>query len=165
MTALPTHLRWFWRLYGPAVALVLLALALPGVGPAIELRLAPVRGPDQRVEVIERTPSRLCWAWTFTKLRDVASDNEDVFLVVNGQPGGVTMTYEMETGRPWGLTRYAKPPRAEPYTLHECAPLPPYVGAVDKVVVRQVAFYPGFASLWRLDVPFPDVVSPGMRVD
>lgn len=161
MTVMSAPLRLFWRVYISGAALVLLGFVAVGFGPAIELRFAPVRGPDQRVEVVERTASRLCWAWTFTKRREIASDNLDAFLVINGQPGGVTSVYEMESGRPWGMTRYAVAPRPEPYTLHQCAPLPPYVQASDAVVVRQVAFYPGFAGLWRLPVAFPDVVSPG----
>lgn len=54
---------------------------------------------------------------------------------------------------------------AEPHTLHEYGPLPPYIENADTVVVRQVAFYPGFADLWRLDVSFPDVVCSGVRAD
>ena len=149
--------RLLWPLWLTASSLFILSPILIWASPYIEVRYWPIRGP-QSIRVIERTPERLCWAWTFTKLRDVASDNIDAFLTINGQPGGVSMVYEMESGRPWGLTKYAVSPRPEPYTLHQCAPLPPYVRENDEVMVRQVAYYPGFGP-WRLSVPFPDVVS------
>lgn len=162
MIVLSAPLRWFWRAYIPFAAVALLGFVALASGPTLENRFRPIRGPDQRVEVIERTAARVCWRWTFTKLRDVASDNLDAFLVINGQPGGVAAPYDMDTGRPWGILRFAVPVRDEPYALRWCVALPPYLGPGDTVVVRQVAYYPGWMRLWRLPVPFPDVVSPGV---
>ncbi len=160
MTTLPAPLRWYWRVFIPLMALTLFGFVAVAAGPGIELRLDPIRGP-QHIALIERSATRVCWAWTFTKLRDISSDNLDAFFQVNGDDGGVTAPYDMDSGRPWGLAKYAVPPRADPYTLRECASLPPYVMPTDTVVVRQVAFYPGRFGLWKLAVPFPDVVSPG----
>ena len=155
-------LRWYWRVYIPLVAVTLAAFIATALGPTTEARVHPVRGPDQKIVVIERSASRICWAWTFTKLRDVASDNIDAYLIINDEPGGVANVFDMDSGRPWGLARYAVPVSDKPYTLHWCASLQPYIKATDAVRVTQVAYYPGFLHLWRLPVMFPDVISPGI---
>ncbi|MCW6508193.1 hypothetical protein [Lichenifustis flavocetrariae] len=155
--------RVFWRAYAALSIVIIIAMLAIPAGPALENRYAPVRGSVQTVEVIERSAGRLCWAWTFTKLRAIGSDNLDAFLVINGEPGGVAAPFDMDSGRPWGMTRYAVAARAEPYRLRMCAPLPPYVRLSDTVTVQQTAFYPGLWGLWRLHVPFPDVVSVGAK--
>lgn len=150
--------RLFWRLYWPVAVLAFLLIGAPLVGPSIEGRLRPIRGAQTITNII-RTDARLCWDWTFVKLRVSASFNLDAFLEVNSKPGGVTGVFELESGRPWGILKYAVSPRPEPYTLRYCISLPPYIGQGDAVVVHQQAYYPGLLGLWTLTVPFPDVVS------
>lgn len=150
----------FWRFYAVLTAIVLLSFIGLSVGPFVEEIFFPIRA-DQAIRVIERTDARLCYAWTFVKLRERISDNEDSFLDVDGVPSGVVAPYDMETGYPWGVARFAVPPRATAYTLRHCIALPPIVKPTDTVRIRQTAFYPGWGGLWRLSVPFPDVVSEG----
>lgn len=152
--------RAFFAIAGLSAAMIALNIGLQA-GPTIEARLAPIRGP-QSIQVVERTPARLCWAWTFVKLRATWSDNLDAFLEIDGQPGGIAAPYDRDTGWPWGMKRFAVAPRLGPYTLNYCVALPPAVQPGDTVRVRQVAFYPGWIGLWRLPVPFPEVVSNGV---
>lgn len=149
----------FWRVYLVTVALLVLGIFARGFGPAIEGRVAPIRGA-QSVAVIERNEDRLCWAWTFDKVRaHIASDNIDVFIGTPSVPSASWTIYNRDTGMPWGIVSQAVEPGR--HTLNYCVPLPPYVHASDTVRVRQTAYYPGLLDLWRLSVPFPDVVSPG----
>lgn len=152
-------LRTFWRGYFAILVIMVLGLFTRGVGPALENEINPVRGA-QSMKVIERTEARLCWAWTFGKLRsNLASDNIDVFIGTPLIPSASWTIYNRDTGMPWGIVSQAVPPGT--YTLNYCMPLPPYVRKTDTVRVRQTAYYPGFLDLWRLPVAFPDVVSPG----
>lgn len=149
-------IRWFWRIYVPLAAAVLLFLVTSPFGPAIETRFWPVRGA-QFVQVVERTDARLCWTWTFDKLRPLASDNIDVFIGTPAVPSASTTVFNRATGMPWGITAQAV--SLGVHTMTWCVLLPPYVGPHDSVTVRQTASYPGWAGLWRLPVEFPDVVS------
>ena len=157
---LTSRLRWFWRAYAALTIIAIVAVIGLPLGPTIEQRFFPIRGP-QSISAVTRADGRLCWDWSFVKLRGPASDNLDAYLTVGGEPGGVVAPFDEATGHYWGLARMAVSPRPEPYRLRYCVALPPYVTPADTVRVQQTAFYPGYTGLWRLAVTFPDVVSEG----
>ena len=55
-------LRWFWRIYLPLAALLVVTMLAAPLGQFVEENVWPVR-TDQRIEQIVRTSDRLCWSW------------------------------------------------------------------------------------------------------
>ena len=124
-------------------------------GPAIEGRFWPVR-IEQRIEDVTRTGDRLCWTWASDKVRDLVSDNMDVFLTTRTDRMVVAI-FERDTGLPWGRSRAVG---LGPHRQDYCVLLPPNVTPSDPLRVEQVAYYPGLLGLWHLAVRFPDIVEP-----
>ncbi len=154
MTTSPA-LRWFWRIYLPLAATLMLGMVLIPLGPAIDGRYRPVR-VGQRIENVTRAGDRLCWTWASTKVRDLVSDNMDVFLTTRTDRM-VVAVFERDTGLPWGRSRAVG---LGPHRQDYCVLLPPNVTPSDPVRVEQVAYYPGLLGLWHIAVRFPDIVEP-----
>lgn len=129
------------------------------LGPLVEARLFPVR-VDQVVDRVAREGDRLCWDWSGRKVRRLASDNLDVFVHVNGGEGLVSTVADAVTGMPW---RASAAPGLGPVRKRYCLTLPPGVRPSDDVGVAWAAWYPSGTGLWRLYIPLPEFVSPGIR--
>ena len=151
----PAALHWFWRIYIPFAALLVLGMIALPLGPLVEERLWPIR-TGQRMRGIVRTADRLCWTWVSEKVRDRVSDNMDVFLR-SRTDRMVVAVFERDTGLPWGRSRaVGLGPHQQPY----CVLLPPNVMPADPIRVEQAAYYPGFIGLWHVVVHLPDIVEP-----
>ena len=148
-------LRWFWRIYIPVAMLLLAGMVAVPLGPVIEARFWPVR-TEQRIEDVTRTADRLCWTWVSDKVRDLVSDNMDVFLTTRTDRM-VVAVFERSTGLPWGRSRAVG---LGPHRQAYCVLLPPNVRPSDFVRVEQIAYYPGLLDLWHIAVRFPDIVEP-----
>lgn len=148
-------LRWFWRVYIPLAALLVLGMLAIPLGPIVEARFWPIR-TDQHMTGIVRTADRLCWTWVSEKIRNAVSDNMDVFLTTHTDRM-VVAVFERDTGMPWGRSRAVGiGHREQAY----CVLLPPNVTQADPIRVEQVAYYPGLLGVWHVSVRFPDIVDP-----
>lgn len=150
----------FWRPYLACVGLYVAGSLAYALGPGIEAAWFPVR-VGQRIHDVARADDRLCWGWAGTKIRDLASDDLDVYLRVGASPERlVGSVYHAATGMPWSA---GGAPQPGPVDTRYCTTLPPHVRASDTVSVEWLAWYPGAAGtgLWRLHIRLPDVVSEG----
>ena len=157
-------LRWFWRVYIPAAALLLALFVARAIGPAIELAVAPIRS-EQRVEDIRRDGRFLSFIWPNHKLRSPDWTNLDAFLTTRTDRFAVTLYNDVSPSAeppctriiPWGRSQVV------PVGFHrrrQCVEIPITVASSDRLTLTTVAFYRGFAGLWELAVPLPDVVDP-----
>ena len=144
--------RVFWTAW-PVAMLVWTGFLL---APYAETNLAPVR-IDQTVTDITRSGTRMCWTWTSTKVRDLVSDDVDVYVHAAGQRS-VGYVFREADRLPWsapGATRLG-------VTLQRwCTILPPSIEGRDHVRIEWRAWYPAVLPWSRFPLRLPDVVSPG----
>lgn len=128
-----------------AVAGSLLALS---TGPAIEGTLAPVLANNQIISNVERQTDRVCWDWSFVKLREATPDASGWFLVLDGKISRVpvTVVYRDHQVMPY-------PPRQRPVGPGKaslCALLPPEVELPPSAQIQGRIIYATDHDLWRL---------------
>ena len=150
--------RVFWRFYAALTGLVLLGFVSIAFGPVLERHLFPIRGPSTINDII-RTPQRLCWTWHGEKLRDVASENFDVFLDRSNGDRSFPEVFHEDSGAPWRKKGAVAVGR--PVNFRYCILLPPDVGMTDALTLRQTIHYRGLLGLWEVLVAIPDLVSEG----
>lgn len=127
--------------------------------PMLEARLAPVI-IDQKVETDadDRSPGRMCWTWTWNKVRYAQPVVVSWSLAVEGT--AVEFAVVTERQRDGAVVRDPKPTPLGPGSNDLCAIIPADFDRVPGLTIRGQISYRLPHGLWTIWQPLPTVRVP-----
>jgi hypothetical protein len=127
------------------------------VSPILEARFAPVL-TDQKVEVIEREPTRVCWRWSWHKERYAQPTVIAWSLVVDGT--AVEYPAVVSRKRDGEVIRDIRTATLGPGSNELCAKIPLELMNVPNLTIRGSANYALRHGLWTIWQELPVIPIP-----